>query len=273
MGIISLSPLLTTLPTQAETVTQQSGNITAELSYQMGESCLETPLKIKITRNQEVIVNSPVTFRNVEPCHLNPKNNQAITIRDLDQNREPEIIVDFYSGGAHCCFFSLIYRYEPTSKRYLRTDHEWFHTSYELKDINRDNIPEFHSADNRFAYAFTSFASSGLPIQIWQYRQGRFYDVTRQYPNLVYSDAYGWWQQFIQEQSSCRRDPEYQFCGEGYLAAYVATKTLLGQEQDAWNRVRQAYKGKGCTLERCLGREAFFQKVRTFLQTTGYRRN
>ena len=267
LGTVVLSSLGINLPIQAETLTQQSGEIRAELSYQSGEICIDSPIQLQISRRQQVVFNETIQIS--EACRLHSPSETPFTIQDLDQNGEPELILDFYSGGAHCCFFSLVYRYDSDSNQYQMTRHEWYNFPYELKDQNQDNQPEFHSLDNRFAYQFAPFATSGFPLQIWQYNQGEFKDVTRQYPDLVYDDAYYWWQNFSEAQTSCRRN---QACGEGFLAAYVAAKALLGQEQDAWARVRQTYRGNGCTISECVGREAFFGQVQSFLRETGYSR-
>ena len=69
------------------------------------------------------------------------------------------MLVDFYTGGAHCCFYSVIYRY--VGGRYVSSFHFWGDPSYRLVDLNRDGRPDFRSADDRFAYAFSCFACSG----------------------------------------------------------------------------------------------------------------
>ncbi len=109
--------------------------------------------------------------------------------------------------------------------------------------------------DSRFAYQFTSFAGSGLPIQIWQYRQGQMVDVTRNYPQQVYDDAYKWWKIYTET----RNRPD---AGRGVLAAYLADKYLLGEAEDGWNRVEQAYQESD--------RQSFFIQLRQFLQEMGY---
>lgn len=128
---------------------------------------------------------------------------------------------------------------------------------YKLKDFNKDNLPEFDSRDDRFAYAFGSYAGSAFPLQIWQYRRGRMQEVNRRYPKLVYNDAFYWWQLSVR---STREDRvEY---GRGPLSAYLADKYLLGQGQDGWRQVQQIYKGRD--------RQQYFSELRRFLQKTGY---
>lgn len=149
----------------------------------------------------------------------------------------------------------MIYRYEPAQERYIHTKHYWAHTGYKLKDLNQDSQPEFVSADNSFAYKFTSFAGSGFPLQIWQYRQGKMLNVTRRYPQQVYGDAYQQWQWYTEA-----RKQGYEV--KGLLAAYMADKSLLGQAQDGWQQLWKAYRESD--------RQEYFTELRRFLQENGY---
>ena len=125
---------------------------------------------------------------------LGPSVPWAIKVRDLDGNGEAEVIADFYTGGAHCCLFSQIYRY--TGSRYVPLRHMWGDPSYALRDLNADGLPELVSMDDRFAYAFTSYAGSALPVQAWRYRAGHMTDVTRSFPALVRKNAAMLWKDY-----------------------------------------------------------------------------
>lgn len=253
-------------PAAAKVVTRQEGSIRATVSYDEENRCPDNTAQVVIERGDRAVLN-----RTIEPgaCRLMGAKGDGLMIRDLDADGEPEIILDWYSGGAHCCFFSLVYRYNSATDRYEDSQKSWAHTSYELRDMEGDRVPEFYSANNSFAYQFASFAESAMPVQIWRYDRGQFLDVTRQYPNEIYNDAFQWWQAFQGQQRTCVTGAQ-DACGEGFLAAYVATKALLNQSEDAWMRVRQAYRGDGCTLDGCRGREALFQDVRQFLLSEGY---
>lgn len=245
--IFSAILLLLASVAKAETRTAQLGNVRVEISYQGGDFCVtDARARIRIIRGGQTLLNQPTQVE----CRLS-----EVRVRDLDGNREPEVLVNFFTGGAHCCTISRIYRYDPNQRRYRSIDTSWGHTGYKLEDLDRDGVPEFNSADNRFAYKFSSFAGSGFPIQIWQYRQGRMIDVTRRYPNLVRRDANNWWQRYIES-----RNQGYE--SKGSLAAYLADKYLIGEEKDGWERVQQAYKESD--------RQQFFSELRSFLRETGY---
>jgi hypothetical protein len=241
--------------TLAATKIGTSGNIKAEISYRE-QPKYEYQVHLKIFRGKKKVLDRRDPQKEVSDrpvVDIDPDNK--LPVLDLDGNKEPEVIVDFYTGGAHCCTYSLIYRYQTQEKRYTVKRFDWGNVGYELVDLNKDKIPEFRSADDRFAYAFASYAASGFPLRVWQYRQGKMVDVTRKYPKLVRANALEHWQSY---QRAKQEDAEV----KGLLTAYLADKYLLGESVDGWKRVRQVYKAKD--------REQYFAAVRKFLRETGY---
>jgi hypothetical protein len=248
LAVLSAGSLFCANVAMAETQTAKSGNVQAEFSSQEGEPCFTKP-SLQIIRQSQTILDQPLSTED-DSCRAN------LQVRDLDADREPEVILDLFTGGAHCCTFSLIYRYDPALKQYTSIEHFWGNAGYGFKDLNRDGIPEFNSWDDAFAYAFASYAGSAYPPQIWQYRAGRMSDVTKSYPQLVYSHAYQLWQDYTKGTGG---EPK------AMLAAYLASKYILGQSEDSWRTVQQAYQESD--------RTSFFKELRIFLQQTGYIRN
>ena len=239
---------------QAGTKTAQSGNIKAEVSYDRQEYGLKN-LRLKVLRSGQVVYDKPIL--DSDYFRLADYDNQVPKIVDLDGDGEPEVIVDLFSGGAHCCTSSWIYRYQPRPKTYDFIQVNWRDVGYKLQDLDQDGIPEFENADASFAYAFSSFAGSGFPLALWQYRQGRLINVTRRYPKLVYADALRYWQIYERIRSEDREV-------KGILAAYLANKYSLGQADDGWKRVRAAYQDKD--------REQYFTELHKFLIDRKYDR-
>ncbi|MBW4687345.1 MAG: hypothetical protein KME40_20090 [Komarekiella atlantica HA4396-MV6] len=245
-------------PAVAETITGQSGNVQAEISYDQPQEYQYKNVRLKIIRAGNTVFEQKLPQENEydRPVEgLFGEKENKLPVLDLDGNKEPEVVADFYTGGAHCCTYSLIYRYNSQSKQYQKIRHKWGNGGYRLRDLDQDGLPEFESRDDRFAYAFSSYAASGYPLQIWQYRQGKMIDVTRRYPKLIYNDASELWQTFLK----ARKQGDD---GKGFLAPYLANKYMLGQGQDGWQRVQQAYKGRD--------RTKYFADLRKFLRETGY---
>ena len=240
----------------AETITGLSGNVRAEISYEKPQEYQYKNVRLKIIRAGKTILDKKLPQ---ESEFDRPSGSLAgkleLPVVDLDGNKEPEVIADFFTGGAHCCVYSLIYRYNGTSKQYSKIRHEWGNAGYELKDLDKDGLSEFESRDDRFAYAFTSYAASGYPLQIWQYRQGKMIDVTRRFPKSIAKDASENWQTYLE----AKKEGDD---GKGFLAAYLADKYMLGQQKEAWQQVEQVYKESD--------RSKYFAQVRKFLRETGY---
>ncbi len=236
-------------PARAAALTVEAGDVKAEYSDTEGDVCVESP-SLTITRGEAIAFDEAIA------SELGICQQDQFELRDLDQDGEPEILIDFYSGGAHCCWFTQVYRYDADQGQYRANEQSWGNGgSAILEDLEGDGQPEFVSRDDRFAYQFSSFADSAFPPQIWRYGDGTFIDVTRQYPDQVYDEAYGLWQLYGQARVSGRET-------KGVLAAYLATKHLLGQAEDGWQRVQAAYQGGD--------RPQFFADLSTFLQQTGY---
>src|SRR5207248_7223300 len=64
-------------------------------------------------------------------------NARTITLRDLDGDGEPEILLDFWFGGAHCCYWTRIYRWDPRSRTYANTAHFRGNVGYRPEDLSR----------------------------------------------------------------------------------------------------------------------------------------
>jgi hypothetical protein len=194
---------------------------------------------------------------------LGPAVPWTLKVRDLDGNGEAEVIADFYTGGAHCCLFSQIYRYDGSG--YVPLRHVWGDPSYALRDLNGDGRPELVSADDHFAYAFTSYAGSALPVQAWRYRAGHMADVTRSFPSLVRKNAATLWKEYEHEHTGEDADVR------GVLAAWMADQYLLGQQDAGWTTLQQINAQGGLSGNPIWPTgDAYLGKLRKLLTRLGY---
>ena len=88
-------------------------------------------------------------------------------------------------------------------------NHFWGNAGYQLSDLDADGVPEFATRDDSFAYAFAAYAVSRYPIAIWRYDGQSMENVTREFPDLIYSDAYRHWQEFERLRNSEIFDEPY----------------------------------------------------------------
>jgi hypothetical protein len=171
------------------------------------------------------------------------------------------VVADVYTGGAHCCFYSAVYRYLPGKRAYRATIGFWGNSVARLVDIGSDGRPEFWTRDDRFAYVFTSFAGSAFPIRIFRFDHGRFVDVTRRFPSLVRRDARSLFALYRVQRKT--RDHV-----GGILPAWLADEYLLGRGAAGWKVLERAVR-RG-ELRKWEEPRTYLRRVREFLRRTGY---
>ena len=239
-----------------KTKTAALGNVRATVSWQPLEYAQAKNVRLVIERDGQTVLSRK----------LGSEVPQAIAVRDLNASGEPQVILDLYTGGAHCCFSSSIYRF--TGSGYVPLDHTWGDLGYLLRDLNHDGIAEFVSGDDSFAYAFTAYAGSAFPIQIWDYSGTAMTKVTRSYPTLIHDDAQRLWRGYLKQRSSKYSDPR------GILAAWMADEYLLGKQAAGWTTMKRLnakgqFRGIGGG-DYWAKNGAYLAKLRRFLVKLGY---
>jgi hypothetical protein len=191
----------------------------------------------------------------------------TVRVRDLDRDGELEVLLDTFTGGAHCCLESRFFRYLPDRGAYAGTLHNWGNGGYRAKNIDGRDGVELVSNDDRFAYAFTAFAASAFPLQIWHLEEGRLLDVTRNFPGEVKLDSNGLWRLYEKVRGE-RADVR------GVLAAWLADECLLGREEQGWTRVEAIRKrgllGPDPDLAGWPQGSSYVRELRVFLRKFDY---
>lgn len=246
---------LLTGPAHAETTDwyedDSAGQTSARLDYTEDENDPYganrfTDVRLAITRNGTVVFNrrfKPICkYCSVQPEGKVFKKTSSVRVRDLNRDGEPEVVLNFWWGGAHCCHYSYV-AYRQASGLYVLKQKTWGDPPYSLRDLDGDGVIEFQARDHRFSYAVgTAFADSSWPIRIWNFRQGKYIDVTRQHRSSVATDARRAWALYRRYRRA-RRDTR------GTLAAYLADTYSLGKGREGRRRVRRAIRAGA--LRRC----------------------
>src|SRR6185437_8014100 len=94
---------------------------------------------------------------------------------------------------AHCCWYTQIYRYDGATQHYRPLVHVWGNVNYVLADLDHDGRLELVTRDDRFSYAFSSFADSRWPVRILAYRAGKLIVVTKSYASEIKRDSASLW--------------------------------------------------------------------------------
>jgi hypothetical protein len=198
--------------------------VKATFSYR-GSNSDARDLRLVIRRDGNVTYDQLVTakFCGTE-CWPAYSSDGASTVhvRDLGAGTTNDVVLDLYSGGAHCCTIEEVFTYDTTTKTYARVERNFGDPSAPLFDLGHNGRYEFESADDSFAYRFTDFAASGLPLEIVAFSKGHFVNVTRQYPQLIAKDAQKWLRAFRSEASEGYSD------STGLIAAWAADEDSLG---------------------------------------------
>lgn len=191
------------------------------------------------------------------------------TVRDLDADGEPEVLVDVFTGGAHCCTRSHVFS-RVAGGRYVRTTHDWGNPGYRLRDLDGNRTVELVTGDDRFTYTFAAYAVSAQPLQVWRFEAGRLTAATREYLPAVRADAARLWRRYRQFRRKRVDDVR------GVLAAWMADKALLGEAADGWRALEAARRrgqlGRGRMLYGTPAGRAYVAALRRFLRRTGYLR-
>src|SRR5262249_4811063 len=168
----------------SETISARKGAVKAAVTYTERNFFYEHA-SLRIMRSGRTVLDSPVgrlcrdcdTFRPVR-----------VVVRDLDGG-DPEVLIELYTQGAHCCTEVLVLRNDPATRTYRRALLDFGNYGYKLADLDHDGLPEIEAFDERFIYAYGAYVFSSAPPLISQYRQGRLVDVTRRFPALIRHSA------------------------------------------------------------------------------------
>jgi hypothetical protein len=251
-------------PVRTETAT--SGHVRATVTYQqVGLARFSMQLAVVRNKNKVYAKAVPMSFAHTGPSQPLGYVGGASTVSlgDLDGDGEPEILVNLYTGGAHCCNWTWVFKWQSKLKTYSRTAHIWGDPLYRLVDLGRTNSLELMSADDRFAYAFADYADSPLPVQVWTFQKGRFVDTTRMYGNAISGDLGAKWRMY---QTAPVGTPV-----RGILAAWAADDCLLGGCQAAYARVKSLSSKLDDPADMQNGSVAsYLTKLKSSLVTWGY---
>jgi hypothetical protein len=96
---------------------------------------------------------------------------EDLTGTDINGDGYPEVIVDTYSGGAHCCFGTRVISLRDVPVSILQKPES--NAGGMFQDLNGDGIYEFLTADDLFAYKYCPYAGSPFVRVIMEFDPGQ----------------------------------------------------------------------------------------------------
>jgi hypothetical protein len=204
----------------------KSGNVSVTFNYtgtmpQPVHSTLVIKLTGKVAYDHKVT--SQWCADNCWPNFI-ARKQPVVHVLPLQVKSEPSVVLDLYTGGAHCCFIEQVYSFNTKTWTFQKFEHNFGDPGVRLVKLGFGGTDDFLSADDRFAYAFTDYAASGLPLQILSFSSGMFVNVTRSFPSLIAKDAAQWLQAFNAQAKGGYQDTT------GLVAAWAADEDMLGHE-------------------------------------------
>jgi hypothetical protein len=147
-------------------------------------------------------------------------------------NSHPEVVVSFYTGGAHCCSDTSVVTSSPDGATWSTVDVGEFDGGPLLAtDLDGDGRYEFATRDNAFLYTFGCYACSEAPLQVLTVENGAVKNVTT---DERFKPAHKAWLKTMIENV-----PDEDV--NGFLAGYVGEKILLGDGKQAWELMLAHY--------------------------------
>lgn len=177
---------------------------------------------------------------------------------DLDADGRNEILIEYYSGGAHCCTTLEAYRMENGKLSFVDSIF-WGNGGYVVSDLNGDGKYEVLGDNDMFAYAFTAYAGNRTFLNIYDFDGTGFVNVTSTYPVLVRYKII----QFQNDLNSTMYDgTDCENSGKGadpgevktILAAILASYSSIGETSKGYDLINSRYP--------CSDKEQFIEKLK-----------
>jgi hypothetical protein len=218
------------------------------------------------------------------PANPNVAQINVMCVIAFQRERHPGVMVEGFTGGAHCCEVPVIYLYNHVENRYAKVV-DMSPNNYKdphAFDDNEGFIPKvvghqvlLTTGDGQFSYAFGCYACEVLPIVLDSVGTDGLSDVTPQYPSLVAADARATWKYVLgsvkAETAAVPRIVPLPF---GFLAPWVADECVLGRGASAWSAVlrlqREGKLNDALYHQYATNRGSFVANLRSFLLRTDY---
>lgn len=264
-------------PTGPRTETASSGSVSATLTYVVESFSQAADVRLSVTRAGAPAAAAGDLSRMCRGCAgaipvggLEGSEQPSIRFADLAGDGEPEILVDLYTGGAHCCTLMALFGWDPARSRYRRLVRNWGDPGYRIRSLPGGGGLALESSDVRFVDRFCAYVCSATPIELLRYRGFALRDVTRRQPSLVRADL----RRLRGALRSARRHRGQGQAVKGILPAVCADLYLLDRGPDCRRELRRALR-RGELRHRpgdlAAGGRAYVRDVLAFLDRTGYR--
>jgi hypothetical protein len=176
------------------------------------------------------------TIASLDPGMAQSVRWEIAFVADVNADDLDDVIVEYWTGGAHCCFVYLIFSVGPSGIQLIDSFSLENAVIRAVKDLDGDGMPELETSDDRLAYfPGLSFADSPfLPLVLCRSAQHIYYDCTPHFPEVLEGSAEeveGRLRDVVQRQLP---EEAKRSLALGLLATYLR----LEMDEEGWSRVR-----------------------------------
>lgn len=162
----------------------------------------------------------------------------ALSGTDLTADGVRELIVNTYTGGAHCCFGVTVYSLGDTATKILETRPS--NCGGQFRDLDGDGVLEFVTCDDIFAYAYCSFAASPIVTAVLAYAPDAGYVAAGpRFAEQYTADLPGF--QAQAESATPGGRGEWDATTKCAVLPYVLALLYSGQPDQAWSELTRLY--------------------------------
>ncbi len=183
--------------------------------YDFGEIPVETPLL--------TIKKGGKTVRSFEVW------NAQVRTLDADGDGTEELLIEDYSGGAHCCLTYYIYTRKPSLK--LMGVFDMGNGGLEFRDLDGDGKLEAVGSYDGFAYYDYPYAVSPWVPIVFSLKAGKYVENTKVFPDLIQESL----DEYLANPPG--NDAEYR---KSWTVGVYAHMVLLNKEPSAWETIKSS---------------------------------
>jgi len=119
------------------------------------------------------------------PGEMTARSVTDLSGSDINGDGTPDLIISDWSGGAHCCYRTTVYSIDVELREILSLDLGNCGPG-EFEDLDGDGALEFITCDDRWAYAYCTFADSPMPRVVYAFDRSvsRYTPATPRFASL-----------------------------------------------------------------------------------------
>lgn len=162
------------------------------------------------------------------------------TGEDVNGDGYLDAIVHLYSGGAHCCYATVLYSLGPSPIRYVVEPGS--NCPGEFRDLDGDGVYEFLTCDDSFAYRFCPFAQSPLVRVVLKFMPGQGYvPASPEFPE-IYAEEIAQHRAQAEETLNQGPFPDRDGSPKSVVLVLVLDYLYSGQPEKAWEALYHYYR-------------------------------